>query len=222
MQPLARLYGRLSCGLTPWRRRGSDQFRLPTPHTYVIWSERWQSSQHWLESIEKALLKQNSLNRRGGDFDDWDLEIRGGLFGSVRSRMAIEEHGCGRQLIRLKVWPKISGMAASAAIVLTLLSVLAVIDHAVAAAVILGLAAIILGSHLLGDCAAARAACHETVSGIIRSTSSAHPDMSVERDDSSLSILQSQLNLNPDGINKGSGFSSSQPKMALESERLQG
>ena len=30
---------------------------------------------------------------QGGDYDRWDLEIRGGLLGSLRTRMAIEEHG---------------------------------------------------------------------------------------------------------------------------------
>jgi GT2 family glycosyltransferase len=222
MQPLVRLYGRLGCGLTPWRRRGPGRFRLPKPHTYVIWSERWRSSQRWLESIEKALQRQGAIVRRGGDFDHWDLEIRGGLFGAARSRMAIEEHGSGRQLIRLKVWPQISCFATLSALVLTILSALAAIDQALAAALVLGLATILQGSHLLADCASARAACHETVSGIIRSTSSERSDMSTDRDDSSFSVAQSNSSFDPVAIDKGAEFSASQQRLILEAEQQQG
>ena len=43
---------------------------------------------------------------RGGDFDGWDLEMRGGLLGSVRMLMAVEEHGGGNQFIRIRSWPR--------------------------------------------------------------------------------------------------------------------
>jgi hypothetical protein len=136
--------------------------------------------------------------------------------------VAIEEHGTGRQLIRLKVWPQISGFATLSVLVLTILSVLAAIDHAVAAAVILGLAAIFLGSYSLGDCAAARSACHETLSGIMRSTRNECPDVPADRDDSSLSAPQSNSILEPVGIDKAPEFSASQQRLILEAEQQQG
>jgi hypothetical protein len=44
--------------------------------------------------------------RRGGDFDHWDLEARSGMFTTVRALLGIEEHGTGRQLIRVRLWPR--------------------------------------------------------------------------------------------------------------------
>jgi GT2 family glycosyltransferase len=220
IQPLARLYGRFCNGLTPWRRRGSGRFRLPTSNIYTIWSERWRSSQQWLESIEKALRHQESIVMRGGDFDHWDLEIRGGLFGSCRCQMAIEEHGSGKQLIRLRVWPKISGFALSMAFVFALLSGLAAADHAAAAAVILGLATLFLGLHSLGDCAAARAACHETATGMIRSASSEFPDMSADRNKRGLSVAPSDSIVDLVDIKMRSELPDFPQRLVHESESL--
>jgi hypothetical protein len=183
IQPLARLYGRFRFGLTPWRRRGLSLYRQPFSQNYVIWSEHWQSASQWLESIETALRQQGSIVTRGGNYDHWDIEIRGGLFGAVRCRMAIEEHGSGRQLIRLRVGPKISHFATILIPGFAVLSSLALVDHAVLVAAILGLAVIVLGSRSLGDCAAAKAAFHEAVSGIIRLSSSECHDVAVNLDD---------------------------------------
>jgi hypothetical protein len=47
----------------------------------------------------------------GGNYDAWDLELRGGLFGSARLLMATEEHGGGRQMMRFRLWPKWSRFA---------------------------------------------------------------------------------------------------------------
>lgn len=54
----------------------------------------------------------------GGNYDAWDLELRGGLFGSARLLMATEEHGGGRQMRRFRVWPKWSRFALLPLIVL--------------------------------------------------------------------------------------------------------
>src|SRR5204863_460176 len=42
IQPLARLRGRLTEGLTPWRRRGTPRPAPLWPVTRAIWSERWE------------------------------------------------------------------------------------------------------------------------------------------------------------------------------------
>ena len=106
LQPLARLYGRLAAGLTPWRRRRVEGFAIPGPRTLTIWSERWRSPHEWLESIEAPLKSGGSTVIRGGDFDRWDLEVRSGPMGAARLRVVIEEHGAGAQLVRARIWPR--------------------------------------------------------------------------------------------------------------------
>jgi hypothetical protein len=49
--------------------------------------------------------------RRGGAFDRFDLEVRGGLLGAVRLIVAVEEHGAGQQLVRIRYWPSWSRSA---------------------------------------------------------------------------------------------------------------
>ena len=58
--------------------------------------------------------------------------------------------------------------------------------------------------------------------GIIRSTSSEHPDMSADRDDSSLSVAPSNSSFDPAAIDKGAEFSASQQRLILETEQQQG
>ncbi|MCE5333526.1 MAG: glycosyltransferase [Desulfobacteraceae bacterium] len=109
MQPLARLTGRIKLGLTPWRKCGlasSLAHPLPWPKTFTLWSEQWKSPITWLESIEDGIKTLKMVVLRGGDYDRWDLELRGGLLGSVRVLMAVEEHGGGKQFIRVKSWPR--------------------------------------------------------------------------------------------------------------------
>src|SRR5437764_245527 len=106
MQSLARLWGRLVHGLSPWRLRARPALRHPFPRTFSMWSEGWRAPDARLGEIETALSLDGPVVRRGGDFDTWDLEARAGLMGGVRTRLAVEEHGGGRQLIRLRLWPR--------------------------------------------------------------------------------------------------------------------
>jgi len=109
MQPLARLSGRVKLGLTPLRKCGvvsGIAHPLPVPKTFTIWSEQWRSPITWLEAIEENIKHLRTVVLRGGDWDRWDLELRGGLLGSVRVLMAVEEHGGGKQFIRLRSWPR--------------------------------------------------------------------------------------------------------------------
>jgi O-antigen biosynthesis protein len=108
LQPLARLWGRLKNGLTPWRNRVvtarifefSFGFRVLT-----YWSEEWHSAEEWLIHIEKELISHKIRVIRGGEFDKWDLQAATGLFARTRALLAIEEHGSGKQFLKLKTWP---------------------------------------------------------------------------------------------------------------------
>jgi len=58
------------------------------------------------EDLEALLKQKRAVTLRGGDFDAWDLEIRGGVLGGARLQLAVEEHGSGRQQVRVRVQPR--------------------------------------------------------------------------------------------------------------------
>lgn len=137
-QPLARLYGRIEYGLTPLRWRGSFQLVKPWTQSFSQWFEQWRSGEVRLEAIEKSLRREGVAVLRGGNFDRWDLEVRGGMLGSARLIMGIEEFGGGKQLVRCRIWPHFSSGGLYFLTVWFSLSVLALIDGALIATLVLG------------------------------------------------------------------------------------
>jgi len=164
IQPMARLCGRLRHGLTPWRRRGVSYYAFTWPRKYTIWSENWQAANKWLQSVKTSIQELGAIVKRGGDFEPWDLEIRGGLFGAVRSRMAIEEHGGGKQLVRFYTWPVVSPIGLTLVLLFAFLSLLATMDQVLPVAALLGMVTAGLMMHVFRDCAAATAACRQVLS----------------------------------------------------------
>jgi GT2 family glycosyltransferase len=106
LQPVARLTGRLRGGLTPWRRRGESGFAVPWPRRRTVWSEHWRSQTDRLLELEADLRARCMNVVRGSHTDRWDIQVRLGPLGSARLRVAVEEHGQGRQLVRYRVWPR--------------------------------------------------------------------------------------------------------------------
>jgi GT2 family glycosyltransferase len=158
MQPLARLRGRLRFGLTPWRRRGVRRFALPRSRWFQIWSEHWRAPQSWLGDLEAQLSGEGWVVLRGGDFDDWDLEVRGGILARARLRTAVEEHGAGRQLVRFRIWPGCSLGGFSSLALFGALAGFAAVAHAWVAAPLLGSAALLVALRILLESGAAAAA----------------------------------------------------------------
>jgi O-antigen biosynthesis protein len=146
IQPLARLSGRFEHGLTPWRRHVAGGFALPVARQLTLWSEQWRAPESWLETLEQRLRSAGLVILHGGDYDDWDMEVRSGVTGGVRFRMGVEEHGAGKQLMRFATrpvwgtWPRLVLIATFA------LSLLAGFSGAVVPGIILGA----LGLALLG------------------------------------------------------------------------
>jgi hypothetical protein len=58
--------------------------------------------------VENVLRSSKLVVYRGSDFDRWDLEVRGGLLGGARLLTGVEEHGAGKQLVRVKIWSRVS------------------------------------------------------------------------------------------------------------------
>jgi glycosyltransferase involved in cell wall biosynthesis len=164
IQPLARLAGRMRHGMTPWRRRrGVTRFAWPWPRTFSVWYETWQSGEQRLESLEKQLRDKGVVVVRGGDYDRWDLELRGGVVGAARVRLAVEEHGSGKQMVRYRTWPKwtlrgwiVAGICAGAAAG-------AGADQLWTACAVLGALAVAMAARAVVECGAAMAAMRGTV-----------------------------------------------------------
>lgn len=110
-QPIARLVGRLRHGLTAWRWRGPKDWQWPRAQMTAVFTRRWIEHERRLEFIEKAIETLGAVVQRGGGYDRWDCEVRGGLFGKVRLLMAIEDQGSGTQFVRVRSWPVLPGTA---------------------------------------------------------------------------------------------------------------
>jgi hypothetical protein len=158
LQPLARLYGRVTYGLTPWRRRGPRAFGLPLPRTLNFWSEQWQGTEERVRATVQAFVGQGTVVRSGGDWDSWDLQVRGGMLGAARLRMAIEEHGAGRQLVRIRFWPYAPVPAIVLAFLATLVAVFAILSDADAITVALSMMAAGLVMRTIYECGVATVA----------------------------------------------------------------
>jgi hypothetical protein len=154
LQPAARLVGRVQHGLGPWNCR-KVRGNLPRPQLASVWCEEWAASEDRLASIESLLQKSGADVARGGDFDDWDLMVKGGLFGSVRVRTMTEEHGAGKQMFRLRAWPHLPKLMVLTTALLALTSFMAVLDQAWPAGVAVAIGSTAIASLTYRDCALA-------------------------------------------------------------------
>ncbi len=154
LQPMMRFWGRLRGGLHPLRPRGTTGMALPIPRKAIVWHETWSAPEQHLEMIEERMEKSGAAVRRGGEWDDWDLRISGGLLGGSRLRMAVEEHGQGRQQLRFAIWPTWSAVGWIIIVALMALAGLAAWDHAWVACGILGTGAVGLSFKALREAAA--------------------------------------------------------------------
>jgi len=154
-QPMARLYGRITYGLTPWRKRGSNFLTLnllfKNKISLTMWSEKWKALQEWLYEIESNLIKSRVRVRRGGTFDRWDLHVSCGFFSSARALLTIEEHGGGKQLLRIKCRPHYSRTGIILLILLSILSYFALLEKNFVAGSILGSLVLILMLTIFAD-----------------------------------------------------------------------
>jgi hypothetical protein len=145
----------LSQGLTLWRRRARCPVAFPWPRRRAIWSRAWRAPDAWLGDIERSVRATGAVSVRGGDFDTWDLEIRGGLLGGARLRSAIEEHGAGLQMVRLRIVPRASPLAVLLLVLVTVVASGAVLDAAWVAAVALGICTTALAAQVARECGVA-------------------------------------------------------------------
>jgi O-antigen biosynthesis protein len=157
-QPLARLVGRIRYGLAPWRGRRPAGLALPRRRELAIWLEDWRPPEDRLSDRDAALRRTSLAVLSGGPFDQWDAEVRGGMFGAVRVLFAAEDHGAGTQYVRFRITPRYSRAAVSVALALLGLAAAAAVERAwIAAALVGAISAAFLGRSVL-ECAVATAA----------------------------------------------------------------
>jgi O-antigen biosynthesis protein len=154
VQPAGRLLGRVQHGLGPWSWKGSTSI-APLPTVVSLWSEQWKTVQSRLSKLESILKEAGVPVISGGNFDSWDLSIPGGLFGTVRVITMVEEHGDGKQLLRLRAWPKVAHPVVAMFSVFVAAAGSTVLDGAAIAGTSLALLASALGLLVYGDCAVA-------------------------------------------------------------------
>ena len=155
VQPMARLIGRLERGLTPWRHRGPRAVALPGLRTRSLWSEEWHSLPSRLRVIEEKLEASGTAVRRGGPFDRWDLEVRTGAFAAARLLGTSEEHGAGRQMVRYRLWPRLSWAAPLLTVTFAILSIAAAAELAFLPSAIFAAIAVVVLLRLAFDAATA-------------------------------------------------------------------
>jgi GT2 family glycosyltransferase len=154
-QPIARLVGRVERGLTPWRHRGPHVLAFPRLYQTSVWSEEWHSLASRLQEIEGSIERTGASVRRGGPFDRWDLEVRTGPLAGARLRSTSEEHDAGRQLVRYRLWPRLSWLGPLLAGGFITLSVAAADAHASVPAAVFAVMSIVLVARQLLDAATA-------------------------------------------------------------------
>jgi GT2 family glycosyltransferase len=158
LQPLTRLWGRMRNGLHPWRQRGVADLYLPRPRVFSVWSEEWHAAGERLQWLEEGLRADGALVLAGGAYDGWDLQVQGGILGGIRTRLAIEEHGGGKQMLRFGAWPRCSVVGVVLASVFTALCAAAALDRNWDSCVALGGIALLLASRMLYECSIAMGA----------------------------------------------------------------
>jgi O-antigen biosynthesis protein len=155
LQPAARLYGRVGHGLKFWRSRVPAGFVMPLPKKLAVWTEKWQAPEARLEGIEADLRSRGVPVQRGGECDDWDLEIQGGFWGGARLLMAVEDHGAGTQYVRCRVRPKCSAAGLILSLILAFLSAGAGLDGAYAICLLLSVGALVSIYQTIRNCGGA-------------------------------------------------------------------
>jgi len=156
LQPLARLYGRIQYGLTPWRREAPGLV-WPWPKPFAIWTERWRDPIERLQDIEASLRASGATIVHGSEYDRWDLGVRGGILGGARLLMAAEDHGARKQFVRFRSWPIWSRGAIGLLIALAAITGGTILEQAWSACAVIGFLAALVGIRAFQECAGATA-----------------------------------------------------------------
>jgi len=175
IQPMARLWGRLSTSGRGSDTRAAIRLGLPVEHQVQLWSETWRPPEQILKAIESAIREDGGVVVCGGDYDRWDLELRGGSLANSRLYMTVEDHNGGRQRFRFRLVPHFTLIAVSTNLPATALAMGAALDRAWPATVILGSVASYLIVLAIVQCNFA----HELLRRVLRRTGCVGEEQSI-------------------------------------------
>jgi hypothetical protein len=157
IQPLARFVGRYTHGLVPWRLRGVSGFVVPWRRLVDVPMKRWRVAGDWLGDLQNKLSAGGATVMRGGDFDGWDLQLRGGLLGGVQLRLMAEDLEYGCQLLRFRVTPRFGRFALILMAAFSLLGAFARFGREPTLAATFGMIALLVTLTAVRECGAATA-----------------------------------------------------------------
>ena len=83
--------------------------------TMELWRYDWKNPDDNLRDLRTKLQDSGAIVGIGGEYDRWDLQVQGGLFGGSRLRLAVQSYAAGKQLFRYCVIPRLSWFTAAAA-----------------------------------------------------------------------------------------------------------
>jgi len=138
---------------------------MPWKRVAAVWSDQPRPLEQRLRDIEADTVASGAPVRRGSEFDRWDLEIRGGMFGSVRLQTTLEDHRGGRQLFRMRAWPWFYAPAVGAVVVLACLGALALASGASIAGALLLASGAVVTARMLDEASAATELIMRVLSG---------------------------------------------------------
>jgi len=168
LQPLARLYGRIRHGLTPWRCRAPARSRLPRRWSMTVWSESWQEPAAWVQQVRDAIGCGGARVSDGGPYDRWDLEVAGGALARARLLIAVEDHGAGTQYVRFGIWPKCSAAGLSVIAFLAAVAGAAAMSAAWTAAAVFAGAVTVVIARVMDEAGRALILFEDAVAGIAK------------------------------------------------------
>jgi hypothetical protein len=133
LEPLARDWGRLKGGLTPWRPALAAE---PDPRLSSRWWQRvqpftrkvmWQypggmrlEKHAILERVTTLLASRGCAVAWNPDYEPWDIRLRRGALGEASIRMVVEHHGGPRRVARFAAAIKPNGAISCALGILAL------------------------------------------------------------------------------------------------------
>ncbi len=167
-QPIARLSGRIRSGLTATRIPGKDKsrsvFSYPLNATDSVWDGTYQDRLQRIKYVNDTLAIDGFSTQSGNEYQNWDLQAYGGIFGSCQLSLVVEHHQEQTDHVRYRLTQRWSLLSWSLLAVGSVYTLLAAVGNAPFIAVVWLTSVLVLGFYALGDSGRAANALRNAVS----------------------------------------------------------